>query len=128
MEMVAWLRENFKGKAICNGEIGNGFLPYVILRLSDKGNLFSTYTGTEHLRSEPEFFAWLFNNQHKIGKYEFISEADYLARSQKPQTQITDQTKQIDEAKRAEHLAMLDALITKTKQKSRFARKGVLKK
>lgn len=126
MEMVEWLRENFKGKAICNGENGNGFLPFVILRLSDKGNLFSTYTGTEHLRNEPEFFAWLFDNQHKIGKYEFISEAEYLAKNKKPQQQITDQTGQIDETKKAKHIAMIDELIkkaNKAKLKSKATRR-----
>lgn len=118
MEMVEWLRENFKGKAICNGENGNGFLPFVILRLSDKGNLFSTYTGTEHLRSEPEFFAWLFVNQHKIGKYKFITEAEYLAKNQKPQAQIENQTQEIDEAKKAKSIAMIDEFLAKAKAKT----------
>lgn len=76
-ELIFFVRENFKGKEITNGSAGNGFLPYVILSIDKEGDLFSRFSMRKATDAENVFYKWLFENQHKIGIIERISEAEY---------------------------------------------------
>ena len=62
-DMINFIRENLKGKEILNGRKDNGFLPFVILSINEKGNLFSKYTMREVTDAETQFYKWLFENQ-----------------------------------------------------------------
>lgn len=82
--MIAFVRENFRNKEICNGEPnsefgkGNGFFPYVVLAIDKDGDLFSRYQMRKITDCEAVFYNWLFENQHKIGVVKIISETEYL--------------------------------------------------
>lgn len=76
-DMIKFIRENLKGKEILNGRNGNGFLPFVILSINEKGNLFSKYTMREVADAETQFYKWLFENQNQICRVERITEQEF---------------------------------------------------
>ena len=76
-DMIKFIRENLKGKEILNGRKGNGFLPFVILSINEKGNLISKYTMREVTDAETQFYKWLFENQNQICRIERVTEQDF---------------------------------------------------
>lgn len=95
--MISFVRENFKGKELTNGEPksekgkGNGFMPYVVLGIDKDGDLFSRYQMRKVTDCEAEFYGWLFENQHKIGVVKLISEAEYFnAIAKKDETKLVN--------------------------------------
>lgn len=76
-DMIKFIRENLKGKEILNGRKGNGFMPFVILSINEKGNLFSKYTMREVTDMENQFYKWLFENQNQICRIERVTEQEF---------------------------------------------------
>lgn len=76
-DMIKFIRENLKGKEILNGRKDNGFLPFVILSINEKGNLFSKYTMREVTDTETQFYKWLFENQNQICRIERVTEQEF---------------------------------------------------
>ena len=81
-DLKKYLLEYYKGKEITNGDVGSGFLKFVVIGLDKDGDFINKNVRNDYGRflklnasEEARFLHWLLNNQERIGVIDYDSVA-----------------------------------------------------
>lgn len=81
-EMVAFIKQNFRGKELVSG--AKPFLPYVVIALDENATLVNKFRVTDYGKFIPLssddvtlVYDYLFANQQRIGDVKYISQSEY---------------------------------------------------